>query len=74
MDTATGIIPEELFTADQKPYVIAFLVRLVMPSKQKSRIFKDWSKWTGATITPAEHAQVEASGLDAPPEIKLPGE
>ncbi len=74
MDTATGIIPEDLFHADRKGQVIAYLAGLVLPGKSKARIVKDWARWTGAMLTPAELRQVEASGFERAPEIKLPGE
>ncbi len=74
MDTATGVIPECFFSAEHKPAVLAVLSALVMPGKTKARVLKDWAKWTGAKLTADELKQLEASGVEAAPVIRLPGE
>ncbi len=74
MDTATGIIPENLFEPRYKDTVIQMLSFAPMPGKMKARILKDWAKWTGVTLRAQELTQLERSGVEASPQIKLPGE
>ena len=74
MDTATGIIPEGFFRPDSKNEVMTLLLGMALPGKTKARILKDWAKWTGAKLEAADLDQVERSGVEAAPVVKLPGE
>ncbi len=67
-------VPDALYGAPDLAAVIAYLIGQVAPSKDKMRALRLWAEWTDTRVPAEVHAEVEATGVDAAPEIKLPGE
>lgn len=67
-------LPPELLDGFDKAAVIRYLIGQPAPGLDKVRVLKRWAKWAGVKLTAAELGRVDASGIQAPQPIELPGE
>ncbi len=65
-------IPEVLYQAPDLAAVVAWLIGQAATGKDKVRALRRWSDWTETLVGGALYGEVERSGIERPPEIKLP--
>ncbi len=66
-------VPDALYEAPDLAAVVAYLIGQVAPGKDKVRALRRWSDWTDTLVGGKLYGEVERSGINPPPPIKLPG-
>ncbi len=66
-------VPDALYEAPDLAAVVAYLFGQAAPGKDKVRALRRWSDWTDTLVGGELYGEVERSGINPPPAIKLPG-
>jgi hypothetical protein len=66
MESATGIVPEELMYPTKTAEVMKFLQDAPIKGHRKREIFFAWSRAVGVKLTGSQYNAVYLSGIDMP--------
>jgi hypothetical protein len=64
--SGTGIIPEEFFDPSRIGDVMAFLMPIPIPGREKVDLLTAWAHAVGTNISSSRYAQMYNSGSDGP--------
>lgn len=59
----TGIIPEEYMDSHRIGDVMAYLIKLPIPGRDKVELLYGWARAVGAKVSSSQRAAVENSGV-----------